>query len=130
VSFLIVLAQETRSRTHAPEQCLSGEGYTIIGACDREVTVGSQAVPIREIQLSRSQGPRLSWHFYKSGDYLTTSYYAHQIGVILHKLKDPSAADALIRAEADADPNNPDRGQRVLADFFGAVTPYVLNKLP
>jgi EpsI family protein len=130
VSFLIVLAQQTRSRTHPPEQCLSGEGYTIIGASDRDLVVGSRAVPIREIQLSRSQGQRLSWHFYKSGKHLSTSYWGHEIGIALRKLKDPSAADALIRAEADADPNNPDRAPRVLADFFGAMTPFVLSKLP
>jgi len=130
VTFLIVLARQTRSRTHPPEQCLSGEGYTIVGACDRDLNVGSQTIPVREIQLSRSQGPRLSWHFYKSGNHLSTSYWGHQIGIALRKLKDPLATDALIRAEADADPNNPDRGQRVLADFFAAVTPYLLSELP
>lgn len=130
VSFLIVLAQQTPSRTHPPEQCLSGEGYTILGASDRDFGVGSQAVPIRELQLSRSQGQRLSWHFYKSGDHLTTSYWAHQIAVALRRVKNPRAADVLIRAEADADPNNPHRGPRVLADFFTAVTPYLLRQLP
>ena len=130
VTLLIVLAQQTRSRTHPPEQCLTGEGYTILGARDRDLNIGSQAIPIREIQLSRSQGQRLSWHFYKSGNHLSTSYWGHQIGIALRKLKDPLAADALIRAETDADPNNPDRGQHVLTDFFAAVTPSVLSKLP
>jgi len=130
VYFLIVLAQQSPSRTHPPEQCLSGEGDTIIGGRYRELVAGSQAVPIREIQLSRSEGQRLSWHFYKSGDRLSASYWGHQIGVTLRKLRNPLAADVLIRAETDADPNDPARGERVLADFFGAVTPYVLSKLP
>ena len=130
MAFLIVLAQQSPSRTHAPEQCLSGEGDTIVGARDRDVVVGSQTVPFREIQLSRSQGQRLSWHFYKSGDHLSASYWGHQIGIALRRLKDPLAADVLIRAETDADPNDPDRGPRVLADFFDAATPSVLSKLP
>jgi EpsI family protein len=130
VSFLIVLAQQSPSRTHAPEQCLSGEGYTIVGATDRDVNVGLRPVSVRELQLSRSQGQRLSWHFYKSGDHLSTSYWGHQIGVALRRVKDPWAADVLIRAETDADLNEPDRGPRVLADFYAAVTPYVLSKLP
>jgi EpsI family protein len=130
VSFLIVLAQQTPSRTHPPEQCLSGEGYTIVGATDRDVNVGLRPVSVRELQLSRSQGQRLSWHFYKSGDHLSTSYWGHQIGVALRRVKDPWAADVLIRAETDADLNEPDRGPRVLADFYAAVTPYVLSKLP
>jgi EpsI family protein len=130
VSFLIVLAQQSPSRTHAPEQCLSGEGYTIVGASDRDLAGGPQPVRVRELQLSRSQGERLSWHFYKSGDHLSTSYWGHQIGVSLRRVKNPWAADVLIRAETDADPNDPDRGPRVLTDFFDAVTPYVLSKLP
>ncbi len=130
VSFLIVLAQQTPSRTHPPEQCLSGEGYTIVGASDRDVDVGPKPLTVRELQLSRSQGQRLSWHFYKGGDHLSTSYWAHQIGVALRRVKDPWAADILIRAETDADPNDLDRGPRVLANFFAAMTPYVLNKLP
>ena len=130
MSFLIVLAQQTPSRTHPPEQCLSGEGYTIVGASDRDVDVGPKPLTVRELQLSRSQGQRLSWHFYKSGDHLSTSYWAHQIGVALRRVKDPWAADILIRAETDADPNDLDRGPRVLANFFAAMTPYVLNKLP
>jgi EpsI family protein len=130
VSFLIVLAQQTRSRTHPPEQCLSGEGYTIVGMRDRDLNVGPQPVSIREIQLSRSQGARLSWHFYKSGIHLSTSYWGHQVGIALRKLRDPSAADALIRAEADSDPNDPDHDQRVLKDFFSAVMPSILSKLP
>ena len=130
VSFLIVLAQQSPSRTHPPEQCLSGEGYTIVGASDRDLKVGLRAIPIREIQLSLSQGRRLSWHFYKSGDHLSTSYWGHQIGIVLRRIKDPLAADVLIRAETDADPDDPARGRRVLADFFGAMTPYVLSQLP
>jgi EpsI family protein len=130
VSFLIVLAQQSPARTHPPEQCLSGEGYTLVGASDRDMVVGAMTVPVREIQLSRAQGQRLSWHFYKSGDHLSTSYWGHQFGIVLRRLKDPLAADVLIRAEADADPNDPARGARVLTDFFDAVTPYVLSKLP
>lgn len=130
VSFLIVLARQTPSRTHPPEQCLSGEGYTILGASDRDFNVGSRVVTVRELQLSRRQGQRLSWHFYKIGDHLSTSYWAHQIGVALRRVKDPRATDVLVRAEADADPNDPGRGPRVLTDFFVAVTPYVLRQLP
>ena len=130
VSFLVVLAQQTPSRTHPPEQCLSGEGYTIVGASDRDLLVAPRPVCVREIQLSRSQGQRLSWHFYKSGDHLSTSYWGHQIGVALRRVKNPRAADVLIRAETDADLNDPDRGPRVLTDFYAAMTPYVLGKLP
>ncbi len=130
VSFLIVLAQQSPSRTHPPEQCLSGEGYTIVGASDRDLVLGSLSLPIRELELSRSQGQRLSWHFYKSGEHLSTSYWGHQIGIVLRRLKDPLAADVLVRAETDADPNDPARGARVLTDFYGAVAPYLLSKLP
>jgi EpsI family protein len=130
VSFLVVLAQQSPSRTHAPEQCLSGEGDTIVGARDRQLVMGAQTLPIREIELSSSAGARLSWHFYKSGDRFTTSYWGHQIGVVLRRIKDPLAADVLIRAETEADPNDPGRSARVLADFFDAATPSIVGKLP
>jgi EpsI family protein len=130
VSFLIVLAQQSPSRTHAPEQCLSGEGDTIVGARDRDLVVGARTIPFREILLSSSQGSRLSWHFYKSGEHLTTSYWGHQIGIVLRRIKEPLAADVLIRAETETDLNDSGRGARVLEDFFDAATPSVLSKLP
>ena len=129
VSFLIVLAQQSPSRTHPPEQCLSGEGYTIVGASDRDLVLGSRSLPSADRAFPQS-GPAPLLAFLQerrpSQHELLGASDRHRPAQVEGSL----AADVLIRAETDADPNDPARGARVLTDFYGAVAPYLLSKLP
>lgn len=131
---LIVLAHQTRRRTHPPEQCLSGEGYSMVGASDQPVglVIGGQAraAHVRELVLERNDRRRIVWYFYKSGSHLNTSYWRHQAGVALRKLANPDAADVLIRVDTDAPDRDDERGRRILRDFLARAMPAILAHLP
>jgi len=134
VQLVIVLAQQTRKRTHPPEQCFAGEGYTMETSDEREVRAASgeaaRKLAVRELILDRWDGKRLAWYFYKSGSHLSTSYWLHQAGLALRKMANPNAADILVRVDTNVPDSDIDRGRKLLEDFLShAVTP-IVERLP
>lgn len=134
VQLLIVLAQQIRRRTHPPEQCLVGEGYTIVSANNRPTSLpgagGVQQFDVHELILEGWGGYRVVWYFYKSGAHLNTSYWRHQAGVALRKLAKPNAADILVRAETEAAANDIEQARERLTDFLSHAMPAVMTHLP
>jgi len=134
VRLLIVLAQQLRRRTHPPERCFVGEGFTIAGAKDHltsiALTDGTGRLKVRELILDRNDERRLVWYFYKSGSHLNTTYWLHQAGVALRKLREPDAADILIRVDTAVPEGGLEDAREVLADFLSEVFPPIMDRLP
>ncbi len=135
VQLLIVLARQARRRTHPPEQCLTGEGYSIEASRPRTVSLSGEGrsdrdLPVQELILNRADRHRVVWYFYKSGDRLSTSYWSHQIGVVLRKLANPDAADILIRAETNFAGGDTEGGRQRLSRFLSLILPQILTQLP
>jgi len=135
VQLLIVWARQARRRTHPPEECFAGEGYRIAAERERPVglamwSLGGRDFSVQELVLDRGDERRLVWYFYKSGDRLNTSYWAHQLGVVLRKLADPGASDVLVRADTRVRGGDLDSSRRTLADFLSAFLPEILERVP
>lgn len=134
VVLVVVLAQQLRRRTHPPEQCFQGEGYIIRQASVRQVDVpvagGTRRLPIRELILEHRAGNRIAWYFYKSGPRLSASYWRHQLGVALHKVADPDAADILVRVDARIPEGGVEDGRRLLLRFLSSAADQLLTRLP
>lgn len=129
---ILVMAQQMKRRTHPPEQCFAGEGYEIMSAEDRSITLDvggeSRMVKVRELILSHSRGTRLSWYFYKTGDHINTDYYRHQATVAMTKLANRNSADIMVRTETDV--RDLAQARETLADFFETIAPPILETLP
>jgi len=134
VQLLVVMAQQARRRSHPPEHCLRGEGYTITDSRKRSVSPagmpGGRALEIRELVISRRGRKRMTWYFFKSGDRLTTSYWAHQIGVALRKIRNANAADILVRIDTSVPGDDLNAGRQRLRRFLDAVWPSLMEHLP
>ncbi|MGD2175697.1 MAG: EpsI family protein, partial [Candidatus Brocadiaceae bacterium] len=134
VQFVAVVAQQMRRRTHPPEQCLTGGGYSITGTEERAVafsTDGSErAIGVQELLMRRSVQTKVVWYFFKSGDEVHTSYWLHQAGVALRKLRDRGAADVLVRFDTAAPMGEEDGARTVLSEFAREVLPVVMAELP
>jgi EpsI family protein len=131
LQLVIVLSQQSGKRTHPPDQCFAGEGNTTVSSEDRTVSC-SEAAPIRvhELVLDRWDGCRVVWYFYKSGPNLNTSYWRHQAGVALRKLRNPAAADLLIRVDTFVRHGDVEHGRALLLDFLSHSLPPILTSLP
>ena len=134
VQLVVVMSQQTQKRTHPPEQCYTGDGFSIRQRAPRPVTVssstGTTSLEVLELILNRSGNNKLVWYFYKSGDRLTTSYWQHQLGLAVHRLARPDAADILIRIDAPSPEGDPEATRQMLSDFLSYALPYLTADLP
>jgi EpsI family protein len=134
VELVVVMAQQTRKRTHPPEQCYTGDGYTIRARVVRPVSLatpaGAKPLDVQELVLNLHEQDLLVWYFYKSGDHLTTSYWRHQLGLALSKLARPDAADILIRVDTPALAGDPETARQTLSSFLSNALPYLTTRLP
>jgi len=133
VQLIVVLAEQVRRRTHPPEYCLTGEGFTIGEATTRTVDTGQpgegKTLSVRELVLDRRDGRRISWYFYTNGRTTNTSYWAHQVSVALAKLTDPDAPDVLVRIDAVATPGEEGTARQLLEGFLRRTVPPVMAAL-
>lgn len=129
----VILAQQTRKRTHSPEQCMVGGGLVKEAACDRALALqlpDGNGFRIHEILLRSPNGHVISWYFYKSGNRYYTSYWAHHVALTFRKLHDPSAADILVRIDTNTPSDGVEEGRAKLATFFAHAMPQILDTLP
>jgi len=132
---LIVLARQTRKRTHPPEQCYRGEGYRLRSSRPSMLTLpshGNRPVPIREVIFAKESEKRLVWYFFKCGPNLSASWWAHQGRVAARKLFNHDVADILIRVDTGVGLNEGsiEEGRRILKNFLNSAIPLILPKLP
>jgi EpsI family protein len=134
VQLLIVLAQQTRKRTHPPEQCMTGEGFVISDRGTQTVALADGASPahitFRRLLLSRGSQRRLVWYVYKTGDSLTTGYWHHQARVAMRKLHTPDAADILLRIDATVPEAQLAAAEETLRQFASSHLAASLSTLP
>lgn len=134
VQLVVVMAQQTRKRTHPPEQCYVGDGYVILTRAPHPVTLTAPADPkpldVEELLLSLHEQDLLVWYFYKSGDHLTTSYWRHQSGLALGKLARSDAADILVRVDTPAPAGDPEAARQTLSSFLSYAFPDLTTRLP
>ena len=144
VGLYIILAQQMKSRTHPPEQCLAGEGYSLEESQERILSLGreSQTGEIRFQELVYSIGAKsedsddveperkIVWYFFKTGEQFNTSYFRHQCSVFLRKFSNPDAEDMIIRADVSLPSGDTEAGRQVLKSFFSSTLPTILEQLP
>ena len=134
VQLVIVLAEQIRRRTHPPEQCVTGEGFSIIGSATRSepIAVAGRDGPleVHELLLTGSGGTRILWFLYKSGPHLSSSYWRHQVGVALRKFRDPNASDVLVRVSVRVPRNDLNAARQLLRDFLGRAMGPIMTYLP
>ena len=85
---------------------------------------------VRELVLSRRGRKRITWYFFKSGNHLTTSYWAHQAGVALRKVRNPNTPDILIRVDTSVAGADLDEGRARLQHFLESSWPSLMEHLP
>ncbi|MFW6119015.1 MAG: exosortase C-terminal domain/associated protein EpsI [Planctomycetota bacterium] len=129
---VVVLAEQMRRRTHPPEYCYTGEGFTIRRSTVRSVHTGTsdgKPLQVRELMLDRRDGRRIVWYFYTNGHTTHTSYWAHQASVAFSKLTDPDSPDVLVRVDAAAARGGEEAARELLRGFLSRTLPPVMDAL-
>ena len=134
VGLTVVLARQTRRRTHPPEQCFVGDGYTLTATSQRETPLTADQAPLRvqELVFTRGDSRIVTWYFFKSGNKLSTSYWRHQIGVAFSKLAYPDSADVLVRVDSyiPEGESGIEQGRAALDQFLKVFAHSLIGKLP
>ncbi len=132
VQLLVVLAQQIRRRTHPPEQCLTGGGNSIVRSEVRrpDIAGAPAGFAVRELGLVQGNGRMLTWYFYKTGDHLNTSYWAHQARVAFSKVTNPGATDILVRVETPMRGTDRMSARSRMRDFLTYALPGIMERLP
>jgi len=134
VQLMVVIAQQTRKRTHPPEQCFKGEGYLIEGQGKRVVELQHLSTPmtqqVHELVLNRNGVRRVAWYYFKSGERISTSYWFHQATLAMRKLTRPDSADVLVRVDTVAMEPDAEGARRALGDFLSDATDSLNENLP
>lgn len=134
VQVVVVVARQIRRRSHPPEQCLTGSGWSLKTLQDRTLRIstdeGRRRLQVRELVLGRGDRVRAAWYFYKSGPDLNTSYWLHQAGVAMRKLWQPDAADVLVRFDVIVPGDRLAEGRAAMRDLISCALPHLLHSLP
>ena len=132
VQLLVVLAQQIRRRTHPPEQCLTGGGSSIVRSeiWKPAIEGAPEGFAVRELELAMGNGRMLTWYFYKTGDHLNTSYWAHQARVAFSKVTNPGATDILVRVETPMRGTDRMSARSRMRDFLTYALPGIMERLP
>jgi len=134
VQLVIVMAEQLRRRTHPPEQCLTGSGWSLRHIDEKRLSTISGDdtgnLTVRELVLGRKNQVRVAWYFYKSGSDLSTSYWRHQAGVALRKIWRPDAADVLVRFDVVTREGSIDEARKALREFVAHGFSPLVQALP
>ena len=130
---LIVIAHQSRRRSHPPEKCFKGEGYycesTRVQSLDMPIGKG-ESLRVRELLYEKSSEKRLVWYFFKNGPDFGTSYFGHQFKVAIARFTGQQASDVLIRVDAPLANGNIEETRTNLRDFLTIMLPHLIDKLP
>ena len=85
---------------------------------------------MRELLVDRDGKLGVFWYFFKSGETLHTSYWAHQIGLAFRKVRHPHAADVLVRLDARLDGSDTEAARDLLERFLNDAGEPLFMELP
>lgn len=124
----VVHYADTKVDFHAPEACLGGLGQKttknnkqILLLVDGERTL----LDVAEIVATRTNGKSLTYYFYKSGEFIGSSYIQLRLNIATNKLLRDDARGSLIRVSTDFSPQEKAKAEKRLALFLNDLLPYV-----
>ncbi|WP_028585937.1 exosortase C-terminal domain/associated protein EpsI [Desulfogranum mediterraneum] len=129
----IVHYSDTKVDFHTPEACLGGRGLktektekTIsFPAGGRQVVLG-----VAEIMTRMEAGGTLTYYFYKSGDFIGSSYIFMRLSIAANKLFRNDTRGSLIRVSTSITPaGGKAEAELLLRGFLRDFYPYVLGVL-
>lgn len=128
----IVYYNETKVDFHAPEGCLAGKGIEI-SKSEHEITLNheNKKIKLNLVQLIRrnQQSDELIYYFYKSGNFLGSSYIKLRLMLALNKFSENAKSGSLIRISTNLKPGEYDDASAVLTAFIEELYPYLVKYL-
>jgi len=128
----VVHYSDTKIDFHTPEACLGGRGLNTTKTTktvtflsgDKKITLD-----VAEVVATGRDGQTLSYYFYKSGDFVGSSYIKMRLNISVNKLLRNDAAGSMIRISTALLPGEKAKAEGLLTDFLKDFFPYVQQTL-
>ena len=133
ILFTVVFAQSNRKVAHPPEVCIRGAGWNISPMESETIALTGgkiDKVTMNKFLLKRGNEIEIVLYLYKAGDMYTTSYYRHQINVVLNSILRKNSSAALIEIIVPAHGDDLVKTTKVAKKFAKLTLPILSERLP
>lgn len=125
VQLTIVYTGENRSSLHFPEVCLTGQGWEIREQYTAPVGVFFVG---KRLVLFRGDAEEAVLYWFKTGDYLTGSYFLNSAYWAREQLLFNGVGSMMVKVSTPIGPMGPEPSFQVLDEFAGALTPILTDE--
>lgn len=130
VFLTIVYYRRNRVEFHSPERCSVGHGSYIDETGIENICDDTMSVKANKFIVKGVSGKEVNLYYFKSGNFITTSYLKLKLHMILNKLKGLPNSGALVKFSTPVSQNiSVDETIKIMKNFIKEVTPLLLNYL-
>jgi len=129
VLLALVFSKNNRKVAHPPEVCFAGSGWERTDKDIKSVIIGNREIKVNCLTLQKKSNKQIVLYLYKSGDKLTSDYYAQQLNIILNGMLRKDTSSSLIRISSIANINE-DKTLALAEKFTRDIMPVLEKLLP
>jgi len=127
----IIYSTDNRKVSHPPEVCFEGGGITIIDKAKIPLTLADgRKITANSLKAEKAGLVNRVYYFYKAGDHYTDNYLHQQFYIALARLRFRNLSGAMIRLSAEVMPEEGERSEKNLCEFFKAVSAHFPSIIP
>ncbi len=128
----IVHYHDTKVDFHTPEACIGGRGLKTTKT-NKMITFISGTeenhIDVAEMLTTMSTGQTLTYYFFKSGQFVGSSYIKMRLNIAANKLVKNDARGSLIRISTTVTPGYESEAETLLVAFIKDLFPYIQQSL-
>ena len=132
IYLFIVYSESNRKVSHPPEICYIGNGISVLGHSEENISLGNPALFLKVNKLLLEQGPtqQVTYYWFKVGDSYTSSYWKQQMLIVWKTLLGKPSSSALIRISSTIRQGDQSIAESEMKEFIRSIAAYLIKSLP
>jgi len=129
ILFYLIFAKETYKTSDPPENCIQGDGGTILGKAKGVIHTDLRDLAVNKLVVEQKGKKYLYLYWFLAGDVFTDSYVTQRIALMSAYLKRAPLAGGQIRISTEIENNDESAAFRELQGFINGSMPELLKLL-
>lgn len=124
----IVHYADTKVDFHAPEVCFTAQGLQTektFEVVHLESDEAEKSINIAQLITTSQSGRSLSYYFYKTNNFMGSSYIKMRLSVAANKLLGNDPRGSLFRVSTKLEPGQMEKAKSILAEFLRDIIPFL-----
>jgi len=127
----IIYSVDNRKVSHPPEVCFEGGGITITDKAKFSLELADgRRVNANRLEVEKARLVNIVYYLYKAGSYYTDNYLNQQLHIALARLSFRNLSGAMLRVSAEVKPEEGERAEQNLREFFKAASAHFPAIIP